>query len=75
MNTYGNVAGNSGVYAYALGKDYIDVEFNSGRTYRYNREVTGRRNVRIMKRLAKAGQGLCRFITANVRNDYAAIVA
>jgi hypothetical protein len=71
MQTYKNLSGTSGVIAYELGPDYIDVEFKDG-VYRYNYAIPGRQLVETMKTLAASGEGLATFINQNVRGNYAA---
>lgn len=71
MTKYKNLSGNSGVYSYEYGNDYIRVEFTSGGRYLYTDSVTGSENVSCMKELADAGEGLATFISRNVRKKYA----
>ena len=72
MQPYNNLSGNSGIIAYAIGDDYIDVQFHSGVTYRYSYVSTGMERVEQMKQLAVQGQGLNSFISRFVKTDYAA---
>ena len=69
MQTYRNKSGESGVIAYEIGDDYIDVKFKSG-VYRYSYHSAGKTNVEKMKKLAKSGEGLNAFINVNVKYDY-----
>lgn len=55
MQLYKNLGGNSGVRAFEVGGDYIDVQFSSGRTYRYSYESAGSVKVEEMKKLAMQG--------------------
>lgn len=71
MRRYKNLSGNSGVRAYELAADSIDVEFAGGAVYRYNYAHTGRDAVDTMKALATAGEGLSTFISQHVGNAYA----
>lgn len=71
MKTYSNLAGNSGVRAYEIGSNHIDVQFEDGAIYRYTYGSTGQEDVEEMKRLAVAGKGLTGFISRHVRNNYA----
>ena len=58
MVLYNDFDGNSGVYAYRCGRDYIDVQFkSSGRIYRYSYQSAGADNVEYMKTLAKRRRG------------------
>ncbi len=70
MQTYKNLDGNSSVRAFLIGDKYIDVEFNSGRIYRYSYGSAGIANVEQMKRMAVEGRGLNSFIMRNVRDKY-----
>ena len=72
MQLYNNLGGNSGIIAYAIGDDYIDVQFHGGAIYRYSYVSTGMERVEQMKQLAVQGQGLNSFISKNVKTDYAA---
>ena len=67
MNRYKNSGGNSGVYAYEIGEDYIEVWFNGGgKSYAYSYRKAGRQHVENMKELAINGQGLNSYIIKNV---------
>lgn len=70
MILYNNRGGNSNIYAYAIGVDYIDVQFNGGKVYRYSYYSAGKEKVEQMKNLAVQGQGLNSFIMKYSRNDY-----
>lgn len=56
---------------YALGPDFILVEFRTHDLYRYDDTAPGRATVLTMKRLAAAGRGLATFINQHVRDRYA----
>ena len=71
MERYKNLGGQSGVYAFEIGSDYIKVQFNDGATYLYNYSSAGSQNIQEMKRLANAGKGLNTFINKNVKKMYA----
>lgn len=71
MQTYRDRSGNSGVVAYGLGPDFIDVEFWGGRRYRYTHQVPGQKYVETMKQLATAGENLATYINQHVREHYA----
>ena len=71
MIRYKNLGGNSGVFAYECGDDYIRVKFRDGAIYLYNYVSAGSSNIEEMKLLAEAGQGLNSFINRNVRKRYA----
>lgn len=72
MTVYLNRNGNSGVVAYALGVDYIDIQFKTGRrrTYRYSYASAGASKVETMKQLAERGYGLNAYIQRYAREDY-----
>jgi hypothetical protein len=70
MQTYGNLAGNSGVVAFEILRDGIHVCFVDGGTYLYDYSTPGREHVDEMKRLAQAGRGLSSYI-ARFATDYA----
>lgn len=71
MTRYPNRSGNSGVVAYALGKDSITLEFDAGGVYEYTAASAGRTNIERMKALAAEGRGLAAFVARNVRERYA----
>jgi hypothetical protein len=71
MEPYRNLAGASGISAYALEEDAITVHFTDGSRYRYDDHWTGSPYVEHMKALAIAGQGLHRFIRRSVGTLYA----
>lgn len=60
----------TGVSAYHPGKDYIDIQFKDGRTYRYSYKKPGKVAVEEMKRLAMEGKGLTTYINKYVREKY-----
>jgi hypothetical protein len=62
MQPYSNHSADSGVSAFELGADYIDVEFRGGRVYRYSHARAGQIHVERMKQLARAGRGLSSYI-------------
>ena len=68
MKNYGNGNGNSGIVAYEIGEDYIDIEFRNGGIYRYRKAVIGGLNFLNMKVAAIIGSGLNGFINKFVRN-------
>jgi hypothetical protein len=71
MQRYRNLNGQSGVLAYALMADAIDVEFVGGAVYHYDYANTGRAEVETMKWLAQTGKGLSTFISQCVGDRYA----
>ena len=62
MKPYKNLKGDSGVVAYAIGGDFIDVKFKGGARYRYSHRSAGEDTVDAMKLLAVAGRGLSTLI-------------
>lgn len=72
MPRYRDVDDDSGVYAYEIGDNYIDVEFKGGATYRYSCRSIGAANLQTMMRLAQAGEGLNSFIQRRVKKGYEA---
>ncbi|NDK39484.1 hypothetical protein DT603_11585 [Pseudoxanthomonas gei] len=71
MERYGNLAGDSGVVAYAITARSILVKFaGSDRLYEYSHASAGKAHVETMKRLAQAGRGLSTYISRHVADDY-----
>jgi len=71
MQRYKDVAGDSGITAFEIGRNYIRVQFKEGVIYRYTYRSTGSRNVERMKLLATCGVGLTSYINQYVRDAYA----
>ena len=71
MEQYKNLGGDSGVFAYEIGSDFIRVEFNDGAIYLYTYESTGSEKIESMKELSNEGEGLNAFINTSVRKAYA----
>lgn len=71
VRPYLNLSRHSGVKAYAIGDDYVDVAFVSGDSYRYSYKVPGREHVENMKYLAREGMGLSTDISKVVKQNYA----
>jgi len=61
----------SGITAYRIGKDFIEVRFASGGTYAYDYDSAGKARIERMKELARAGRGLNTFISKYVKANYA----
>lgn len=71
MTYYSDIDGDSGVLAYEIGIDYIDVQFKgTSKIYRYSYQSADRENVETMKELAQSGNGLNSFINKNVKYRY-----
>lgn len=70
MQIYKNLGGNSGVRAFSIGENYIDVQFSSGTVYRYSYKSAGIEKVEQMKILAMQGNGLNSYIMRYAKMDY-----
>jgi hypothetical protein len=71
MERYRNAGGDSGVYAYEIGADYIAVMFSgTSRTYTYSYRKAGSSHVEQMKVLALRGSGLNSYINKYVKHLY-----
>lgn len=71
METYKNLNGNSGIKAYKISGESIEIQFADGSVYLYNYEVNGKRTIEIMKGLAEKGIGLTTYINREVRDQFA----
>lgn len=69
MQPYPKSGNTSAINGYEIQSDRIYVRFHGGRVYGYSYESSGIYNVEEMKRLAINGDGLVRFIRANVGNN------
>lgn len=72
MQRYANESGASGVVAYEVHDDAIDIKFANGDIYRYDATTPGAADVELMKRFARAGRGLTSYISKYVKDRYAA---
>lgn len=70
MQRYRNRNGSSGVVAYELGEEFIDVKFVDGDIYHYTTRRPGPREVLHMKELALRGEGLSTFISRHIGVRY-----
>ncbi len=68
---YGNLSGDSGVTHYAIGADFVAVQFGTPTVYVYDYGQPGRITVEQMKAFALAGRGLGTYISRHVRKAYA----
>jgi len=68
---YRNRGGESGITRYAIGNDFIAVQFRDDTVYVYDYERPGRDHVEQMKARARAGHGLGTYITEHVRHAFA----
>jgi hypothetical protein len=60
----------SGVAAFRIDQDHIDVLFRRGGIYRYSVRSVGRENLIEMVRLAREGRGLATYINQVVHDRY-----
>ncbi len=71
MEKYLNRGGDSGVYAFEIGDDYIIIKFSSTiKTYTYSYRKAGVKHVENMKSLATSGSGLNSYINKYVKRLY-----
>jgi hypothetical protein len=70
MIRYADLNGNSGVVAYRCGRDWMDVKFVDGQTYRYDFRSAGIAAIRRMKLLAALGSGLATYINQHAHDRY-----
>lgn len=72
MERYRNSSGNSGVYGYEVGNDFIRVKFTgNSKIYQYSYQgKAGSYHVENMKTLARNGSGLNSYINSYVKYKY-----
>jgi hypothetical protein len=70
MERYRNLSSESGVTAYAIGEDYIIVEFEGGKRYKYSYRSASADAIEKMKQLAVRGTGLNGYINSYVKHLY-----
>lgn len=70
MMPYKNLDGNSGVIAYEIEENAIQVEFVNGGIYLYTYSSTGKEKIEEMKKRADKGKGLATYINRHVRSRY-----
>jgi len=68
---YRNLSGDSGVTYYAIGPDFIAVQFHDPTVYFYDHTRPGRAHVEQMKTFAMGGRGLGTYINRHVRKAFA----
>lgn len=68
---YRNLNGDSGVTYYAIGPDFIAVQFQDPTVYVYDDSRPGRVHVEKMRVLAVGGRGLGSYISQHVRKTFA----
>lgn len=71
VEQYKDLDGISGVKAFEITNDAIEVQFLNGARYVYTRESSGGRKLARMKNLAKRGRGLNRYILKSNYYGYA----
>jgi hypothetical protein len=67
---YRNLNGDSGVTYYAIGSDFIAVQFQDPNVYIYDNIRPGLAHVERMKALAAGGRGLGSYISQHVRKAF-----
>lgn len=66
MISYKSLSGKpSGVIAYEIGDDFIEVKFHTPKLYRYTVRINNAEVIEHMKQLALESQGLSTFIAQN----------
>ncbi len=72
MQTYKNNGGNSGVMAFSIGDNYIEVQFKGSpeKIYKYSYKSAGIDKVERMKLLAVEGKGLNSYIMRYAKDDF-----
>ncbi len=75
MEPYRNLEGGLGVVAYAIGDDRFTVRLHNGQMMCFTYCSAGRSYVEHMKLLARAGDGLNRFIFKEARGKQERVVA
>jgi hypothetical protein len=71
MERYRNSGGDSGVYGFEIGSDYIRIKFSAtSKIYTYSYRKAGSNHVENMKSLAKRGSGLNGYINNYVKYKY-----
>ena len=66
MEPYKNLSGQSPVTGFSIESSYIDVQYEDSAVYRYSHITPSRDHVEQMKELARRGQGLAAYISANI---------
>jgi hypothetical protein len=66
MEPYKNLSGEEPISAFAIESSHIDVQYKDKAVYRYSHITPGREHVERMKDLARRGQGLGPYISANI---------
>jgi hypothetical protein len=72
---YRNMEQGLGVVAFAIGDDHITITLHTGQSLRFTCRSAGRAYVEHMKLLARAGDGLTRFIYNEAKGKHEPVVA
>jgi len=72
---YRNMERGLGVVAFAIGDDHIAITLHTGQTLCFTYGSAGRAHVEHMKLLARAGEGLTRFIYNEAKGKHEPMVA
>jgi hypothetical protein len=70
MERYKNLSGTSGVRAFKIGHENIEVRFDQDMVYTWRPDRIGPQAFEIMKHLARQGYGLNSYINTHVRKLY-----
>lgn len=71
MERYKDIDNDSGVEAYEIGSDFINVKFQgTAKIYQYSYASAGQQHIETMKVLAANGEGLNAYINKNVKYKY-----
>ncbi|EFK57418.1 Uncharacterised protein [Sphingobacterium spiritivorum] len=70
MERYANRNGDSGIFGYEIGSNFILIQFTTGSVYEYTYASAGMNHIENMKSLALSGSGLNSYIMKNVRTKY-----
>lgn len=65
MKPYRDLNGDSGIAGYEYGDSWIQIQFKTGKTYKYTASSVGSAHLSTMKRLADTGDGLNAYINTN----------
>jgi hypothetical protein len=65
MKRYNDRSGASGILAYNIGKDFIEIKFKTEPSfiYIYSNKLNGKKHIDAMKKLAAHGEGLSTYIS------------
>lgn len=65
MKPYRDIHGDSGIAGYQYSDEWIEIQFKTGRIYRYTTSSVGHSHLSTMKSLADSGDGLNAYINTN----------